>query len=128
MGTSEVSSAVNEPGRRWLRLPRPYERERAVGRIIGAFRVLVGANASIPKGWHNTNTSYGAIGVRDYYGGCKLSLPECDLYWTSREMDGWGAGPGQPKFEAFVRDEEHSPAALAEAAEPVGVETGEGEG
>ncbi len=83
-------------GRRW---PFSYRRRVLWGRLCGAARVLVGRNASIPKGLSNTETEMGRIWVDDYYGGCILSLPEADLYWFAWGFDGWGAGCGQGKFE-----------------------------
>ncbi len=83
-------------GRRW---PFWYRRKVLWGRLCGAARVLIGKNASIPKGLSNTETPMGRIWVEDYYGGCILSLPEGDLYWFAWGFDGWGAGPGQGLFE-----------------------------
>jgi hypothetical protein len=88
-----------EPPVGWRRWPFQYRRRVFWGRLCGAGRVLVGRNASIPKGLSNTETGIGRIWVDDYYGGCILSLPEADLYWHAWGFDGWGAGPGQAEFE-----------------------------
>ncbi len=90
---------VTEKARPWWALPYEYQRHRVVGILQGAFRVLSGKNASIPKGFHNTGTALGIVEVRGYYGGCRISLPEGDLYWGATDFDGWGAGPGQRKFD-----------------------------
>jgi hypothetical protein len=95
---------INEPAttaQKWWRpgLPFLYRRHVAWGRICGALRVLIGKNASIPKGLTDTGTALGKVRVNDYYGGCILSLPEADLYWHAWGFDGWGAGPGQAEFE-----------------------------
>ncbi len=82
-----------------FRFPFWYQRRVAWGRVCGAARVLVGRNASIPKGEHNTNTALGIVRVNDYYGGAIISLPEADLFWHAWDYDGWGAGMGQAKFE-----------------------------
>ena len=85
-----------------LRLPWTYQRRRFVGRCIGAWRVLVGKSASIPKGGHDT--AIGKVSISDYYGGCTFSIKKPneddlqilmrfgrDLYWTSQGYDGSGA-------------------------------------
>ena len=59
-------------------------------------RVLIGKNASVPTGHHNTDIGY--VRVRSYYGGLIIGLSDCDLYWRANKYDGWGAGPGQRKF------------------------------
>ena len=95
-------TAATEPGTRSFRLPWTYQRRRFVGRIIGAFRVLVGKSASIPKGEHNT--AIGKVNITDYYGGCIFSIKRPDkedleilqrfgrdLYWNSKVYDGSGA-------------------------------------
>ncbi len=74
------------------------------GRIIGAFRVLIGKNASIPTGLHNTETPAGRVDVRGYYGGAIISLPMGDLYWNAKKFDGWGAGPGQEMWPDDLDD------------------------
>src|SRR5690606_24444168 len=66
-----------------LRLPFLYERLVLWGRIRGAVRVLIGKNASVPVGEHNT--AIGLMRVRSYYGGLTLSLPECDIYWDAHK-------------------------------------------
>lgn len=98
MGADEMSDIVQTG----FRFPWVYQRQCVVDRLIGVFRVLIGRNASIPKGSHNTDTKFGIISVRGFYGGCILSLPQVDLYWTSQRYTGWGAGPRQAKFEAIV--------------------------
>ena len=91
-----------EPGTRRFRLPWEYERRRLRGRCIGAWRVLVGKSASIPKGVHDT--AIGTVRITDYYGGCTFSIKRPneadlailgrhgrDLYWKSQGYDGSGA-------------------------------------
>ncbi len=83
-------------------LPWVYERRRFRGRVIGAWRVLLGKSASIPKGDHVT--AIGRVNISDYYGGCTFSIKKLDerdleilrchgrdLYWTSQGYDGSGA-------------------------------------
>lgn len=93
---------ATEPGTRRFRLPWEYERKRFVGRCIGAWRVLTGRSASIPKGDHDT--AIGKVRISDYYGGCTFSIKRIDeddlqilgrfgrdLYWTSTGYDGSGS-------------------------------------
>lgn len=98
-----MNQTTMEPGTRTgFRLPWTYERRRFVGRFIGAWRVLVGKSASIPKGRHST--AIGKVSISDYYGGCIFSIQQIgeddlqilrshgrDLYWTSKVYDGSGA-------------------------------------
>ncbi len=85
-----------------FQFPWRYERRRFVGRCIGAWRVLVGKSASIPKGAHDT--AIGKVRISDYYGGCIFGIKPLDerdlaimrrhgrdLYWTSKVYDGSGA-------------------------------------
>jgi hypothetical protein len=88
-----------EPTLSGWRWPFWYRRHVLWGRLCGALRVLVGKNASIPVGLHNTGTALGQVRVKGYYGGCVVSLPEADLYWRAWDFDGWGAGCGQGKFD-----------------------------
>ncbi len=95
-------NAGGEPATRSFRLPWTYERTRFVGRCIGAWRVLIGRSASIPKGEHDT--AIGKVRIADYYGGCIFGIKPLDesdleivqhcgrdLYWTSQGYDGSGA-------------------------------------
>ena len=97
-----MTTAGVEPGTRRVRFPWRYERRRFVGRCIGAWRVLRGKSASIPKGVHDT--AIGTVRITDYYGGCTFSIKRPneddlailrshgrDLYWTSQGYDGSGA-------------------------------------
>ena len=97
-----TTAAGAEPTTRRHRLPWEYERKRLVGRCIGAWRVLRGKSASIPKGLHET--AIGWVRISDYYGGCTFSIKRPneedlqilrrygrDLYWTSQSYDGSGA-------------------------------------
>ncbi len=97
-----TEGTATEPETRGFRLPWTYERRRFVGRAIGAWRVLLGKSASIPKGDHDT--AIGKVHISDYYGGCTFSIKKPDerdleilrrfgrdLYWTSRGYDGSGA-------------------------------------
>ncbi|HDY84245.1 MAG TPA: hypothetical protein ENH74_00990 [Methylophaga sp.] len=97
-----MTNAAMEPGTKSFRLPWGYQRRRFIGRCIGAWRVLVGKSASIPKGLHDT--ALGKIKISDYYGGCIFSIKKLDendlkitrrvgrdLYWNSRIYDGSGA-------------------------------------
>ena len=80
----------------WRRWVITYRRKRMLGHLNGAFRVLIGKSASVPKGLYDT--PLGRVLIRDYYGGLKLTLPQGELYWNAYCYDGWGAGEGTTLF------------------------------